>query len=429
VIDPSEIAAARQALGRLLARYRKAAGLNQHQLAPHTHYGRSTIANVEIGRQNVPRDFWERCEHALSAGGRLLAASERLDQLLRQQREETARLAAVEQTTTPASGQRYLPEVIGRLSKAMLSPAPPATDSSAPLLDDLHARVRIAWELRQQASYAALGDHLAVLIPDIERAGAVFDGEDHERALRLVVHTYNATSSLLKRLGDYDLGLLAADRAVRTAATLDDPVLAAAAAYRLANVLLSATRFDGTTEVTLRAAATIEPGKTQTPLSLASWGGLLLTAAVASARAGDEAAAWELLGEARAAGRMLGFDHADIHTIFGPTNVAVHAVQIAAELGNGRDAVERAGRVDPDRFPPSLAERRSQFLIDTAQGHSLIGDDTQAATTLLRAEQTAPEEVRFNPAAHHLVHTLLGRERRSATPGLRELAGRMGGIE
>jgi len=369
-------------------------------------------------------------EQALSAGGRLLAASERLDQLLRRQRGETARLAAVEQpAAAPASGQRYLPGVIGRLSKAMLSPEPPATDSSAPFLDDLHARVRTAWELRQQASYAALGDHLAVLIPDIEGAGTVFDGEDHEGALRLVVHTYNATSSLLKRLGDYDLGLLAADRAVRTAATLDDPVLAAAAAYRLGTVLLSATRFDGATEVTLRAAATIEPGTMQTPLSLASWGGLLLTAAVASARAGDESAAWELLGEARAAGRILGLDHADIHTIFGPTNVAVHAVQIAAELGNGRDAVERAERVDPDHFPPSLAERRGQFLIDTAQGHSLIGDDSQAASTLLRAEQTAPEEVRFNPAAHHLLHTLLGRERRSATPGLRELAGRMGGIE
>jgi len=133
VIDPSEIAAARQALGRLLAKYRKAAGLNQHQLAPHTHYGRSTIANVEVGRQNVPRDFWERCEQALSAGGRLLAASERLDQLLRQQREETAPLAAVEQrAAAPASGQRYLPGVIGRLSKAMPSPASPATTARHP---------------------------------------------------------------------------------------------------------------------------------------------------------------------------------------------------------------------------------------------------------------------------------------------------------
>jgi len=33
VIDPSEIMAARQALGRLLAGYRKAAGLNQYPSA------------------------------------------------------------------------------------------------------------------------------------------------------------------------------------------------------------------------------------------------------------------------------------------------------------------------------------------------------------------------------------------------------------
>src|SRR5215475_3236828 len=107
--------AARQALGRLLAGYRKAAGLNQYQLAPLTHYGRSTIANVETGRQNVPRDFWERTDRAVNAGGRLLAASERLDMLVRQQREETARLADAELAAAVpgASSQRHRPVVVG----------------------------------------------------------------------------------------------------------------------------------------------------------------------------------------------------------------------------------------------------------------------------------------------------------------------------
>src|SRR5215475_540994 len=95
--------AARQALGRLLAGYRKAAGLNQYQLAPFTLYGRSTIANVETGRQNVPRDFWERSDRAVNAGGRLLAASEHLDSLVRQQREETARLAETEAASRVAA--------------------------------------------------------------------------------------------------------------------------------------------------------------------------------------------------------------------------------------------------------------------------------------------------------------------------------------
>jgi hypothetical protein len=349
---------------------------------------------------------------------------------MQRQREETKQLAEAEQAAAapPAGGQRHLPEVINRLSAALLWPGSLANRVVAPDLDDLRARVMTAWELRQAASYTALGDHLATLIPDIEAAVAGFDGDDLEDGLRLVVHTYNAASSLLKRLGDFELGLLAADRAVRTAARLDEPILAAAASYRLANVLLEAGRFDGTKDVALRAASTIEPGRMQTSVSLASWGGLLLTAAVASARAGDEPRAWELLGEARGAGRMLGTEHADIHTIFGPTNVAVHAVQVAVELGNGRDAVARAERVEPDRFPASLVERRGHFLINTATGYALLGEDSQATQRLLRAEQTAPEEVRFDSSAHQLVHTLLGRERRSATPGLRGLAGRIGAL-
>src|SRR5262244_2636382 len=96
MIDPSEITAARHALGQLLAEYRKATGLKQHQLAPHTYYGRSTIANVETGRQNVPRDFWERADRTVNAGGALLAAADQLEALVQRQREETTQLADIQ---------------------------------------------------------------------------------------------------------------------------------------------------------------------------------------------------------------------------------------------------------------------------------------------------------------------------------------------
>ena len=46
MIDPSEITVARQALGRLLAKCRQAAGLNQRDLAPHTYYGRTAPRGV-----------------------------------------------------------------------------------------------------------------------------------------------------------------------------------------------------------------------------------------------------------------------------------------------------------------------------------------------------------------------------------------------
>jgi predicted kinase len=70
--DADAIADCRAELGRQLAEYRRAAGYSQSELAKRVDYARSTVANVEIGRQNVSRQFWECCEAALDAHGALL---------------------------------------------------------------------------------------------------------------------------------------------------------------------------------------------------------------------------------------------------------------------------------------------------------------------------------------------------------------------
>ncbi|GAA1886147.1 helix-turn-helix transcriptional regulator [Asanoa iriomotensis] len=61
--------------GRVLAAHRVAAGLTQHNLAGLVPWSRSTIANVERGRQNVPDAFWAQCDAVVHAGGRLTAAA------------------------------------------------------------------------------------------------------------------------------------------------------------------------------------------------------------------------------------------------------------------------------------------------------------------------------------------------------------------
>jgi tetratricopeptide (TPR) repeat protein len=91
MIDPEAITEAKRALGRQLAAYRDTAGLNQRQLAPLIHYGRSTIANVETGRQTCSRTFWERCDQALETDGVLIRAYEDLTALIRAQQAEVAR--------------------------------------------------------------------------------------------------------------------------------------------------------------------------------------------------------------------------------------------------------------------------------------------------------------------------------------------------
>jgi hypothetical protein len=178
--------------------------------------------------------------------------------------------------------------------------------------------------------------------------------------------------------------------------------------------------------VALGAASGLEADLGAVTVQLAVWGGLLLTAALAAACQGDAAEAWQLLGQAATAGYLLGGDYADLHTIFGPTNVAIHGVQIAAELGDGREALRRSAGLDADRLPPSLLERRSHLLIDVARGHAQQADDNAAVATLLAADRVAPQEVRFNPVVFDLVALLLRRERRGAAPGLRALAANVG---
>ncbi len=93
MIDSEEIREARRALGRRLAELRQAAGYNQHQFAPLTCYARSTIANVETGRQQVSRDFWERCDEELRTEGALTVGFDRLAAKVQQRRRDAARTA------------------------------------------------------------------------------------------------------------------------------------------------------------------------------------------------------------------------------------------------------------------------------------------------------------------------------------------------
>lgn len=84
--DADVLEEARRSLGRRLAAHRRAAGYSQAQFAPLTGYGRSTVANVETGRQSPPRDFWQRCDAALSARGSLTAAHDDIEAAVREQR-------------------------------------------------------------------------------------------------------------------------------------------------------------------------------------------------------------------------------------------------------------------------------------------------------------------------------------------------------
>ena len=54
-------------------------------------YSRSTVANVETGRQHVPADFWERADAACHADGALVAARDQAEAVASAERQRAAR--------------------------------------------------------------------------------------------------------------------------------------------------------------------------------------------------------------------------------------------------------------------------------------------------------------------------------------------------
>jgi hypothetical protein len=134
--DREAIEAARKALGRQLAALRQAAGYSQQEFAPLTGYGRSTLANVETGRQNVARSFWARCAHELAADSLVIGYDEieamvqaaRVEAQTRAQAARAARVNAWRHTNDAHYGDLVVakpedPDAKARLGYALAYPA------------------------------------------------------------------------------------------------------------------------------------------------------------------------------------------------------------------------------------------------------------------------------------------------------------------
>ncbi|MEU8048388.1 helix-turn-helix transcriptional regulator [Micromonospora haikouensis] len=83
----------KRALGRRLGAWRRKRGLTQDDVARLVHSTRSTVANVESGRQVVDRVFWAQCETLLRAGGELLTGYDEYRSLDARHQEEKAEAA------------------------------------------------------------------------------------------------------------------------------------------------------------------------------------------------------------------------------------------------------------------------------------------------------------------------------------------------
>lgn len=340
---------------------------------------------------------------------------------------EVARALGVE--VRELTGQPWFPEpggpgheAVPAIRRALLTSnrgANAEPRDAAVLERDVIATGRL-WQTEPNC-YSVVVPLLPGLLVEARLAASTAVGDQRRTANRVLALLCHVTQEVMARLGEPDLSWIAAHHSTLAAEEADDGLLAAASAWRVCHAVLRVDDLDEVLGTATNALAELqrkapEPG----PEHLSVAGALNLVAAVAAARAGEGRAALGYLDEARITAGRLGSDRNDFWMTFGPTNVAVHDVAIALELGDPARALRHAVAVDPSRLP-SL-ERRSSHHVHRAHAHSLRREDGEAVRALLMAERLNPEGLRYNMLVRDLVRSLLRRRRQG---GLAALAHRL----
>ncbi|ROT31398.1 helix-turn-helix domain-containing protein [Micromonospora sp. HM5-17] len=303
------------------------------------------------------------------------------------------------------------------------SPEPPS-------LAEVAKSVSHAWLTYQYARYGVLTRALPKLLRDAQALDSTASGDDAPRAAHLLGQVYQIASSALRKLGEYELAWLAADRSMAVAQRAEDPLLAGVATYRVGNALLALGRARAALEVNVSFANRIAPGGSNDASDerLSVYGMLLLQGAMAAARMGDNTTVRDLVNGAAEAAERLGRDDNCYWTCFGPTNLELHRAAAAVELGEGRYAVETHERriLGREGFNALLPERRAHHMLDLARGFAQIGALDKAGEALVEGDRLAPSEIRCRPIAHEVMSNVLRRTRGAPPAPIAELAEHMG---
>ena len=284
----------------------------------------------------------------------------------------------------------------------------------------LRRRIEEAFGHSQTERWSALGPLLPDLIADGWHAAHTTTGEDTARGFGLLFQVHHVTSGMLDRIGEPELSSVAAERALAAAERSENDLLVAVAAWRLAVVLRRDGQLQEATEVPVAAADALRGRLGESPQHASVYGALMLKGAVGAATLHDHAAVRDYLGECDRAAQRTG-DRNDYWLAFGPTNVAIHRVWLATEMGDPTDALTQAEHVDETTLPPELAERRASHLITVGWSHYLRRHDDDALAALAAARVAAPEQLMFTRRVHDMVAQMLRRDRRGRRE-LRELA-------
>jgi hypothetical protein len=275
------------------------------------------------------------------------------------------------------------------------------------------------------SDFAGLAGSLPYLIGGIEFVSHQLPDHDYVKLQSVLSDVYSVAGWTLIKADNAATAWIAAQKAVHIAERLNDSLRSAAAMRCLSEVYMRAGDFEAANRLALLSVVHLDMDSSIDARAASCLrGAALLSASAAAARMGDGSGAYVTLKAAAACAQEFQNEHCDFVTVFGPTNVAIHMVANAVELGNPHEAMDNLQNVKLSALPERLTERRARYLIDAARAHAMAKDDCAALAILIEAEGIAPDEVRYHRLTRELVQILMRHERR--TSELRAFAERCG---
>ncbi|KUF19496.1 helix-turn-helix domain-containing protein [Streptomyces silvensis] len=210
----------------------------------------------------------------------------------------------------------------------------------------------------------------------------------------LLASTYRTAYDVATKLGFADLAAIALSRMDWAAHRGSDAVFGGMYRYMRALTYLREGQYrtgDRLVRMGLNILEQADSGHERDVVT----GQLHLGAAVMAGRAHDGDRAEGHLNEAGRMAERTG-EAVKVHWLsFGPTNVAVHRVSVAAELDEYGEAVSTGRTVNfPKDWP---ASRRSHHYAEYARALMWTGDLDTAYLHLLRSRKAAPQQARYHP--------------------------------
>ncbi|HKT03751.1 MAG TPA: helix-turn-helix transcriptional regulator [Rugosimonospora sp.] len=378
----AKIDASTVALGRKIAFHRARRGLSQRDFGAMIDRSETWVSQVERGERRIDRMTVLR------------QVAEALEVPLAELAADTPIVAEASSKPAPASALRMLLSSSLRLALATAEP-------SAGDLEALRTRADRAWQLAHAAKYDTLVPILTAVIPDLEATVRAAKGSTRRAAYRILARAYHAAAATLVKLNELGAAWVAADRAISAAEQADDQLLMAEGVFRLTLVFQAGRQYDQAEQAAITGIEALSPLVNAGRVPARSLqGALRLQLAVLAARQNRADEAREQLRQARAAADGLDGDRNDFDTEFGPTNVTLHEVAVAVELGDAGTALRVFAGVDMSRLSP---ERRGRVLIDVARAHLQRRHPEGAISALVEAERLTPEQVH----SHWMVRALL----------------------